>query len=223
VYLSSRLSTPLRLARRSTRIVRRFERLGKFRGNGVRDAPPPAALQCADLLTPGATIAMWTTIVSTLRDEFADLGDPEQLIRVALRLLIAVLLGAVLGYEREKRGSTAGLRTHMLVALGVALAVVASEQAGIARSDMSRVLQGLLAGIGFLGAGAIIKQSDKEQVKGLTTAASIWATAAIAIAAGLGKEVTAMMATVLAVVILSVLLRMERRMARDAPEDEDPS
>ena len=99
----------------------------------------------------------------------------------------------------------------MLVALGVALPVVAATQSGFASEDVSRVLQGILAGIGFLGAGAIIKQSENENVKGLTTAASIWATAAIAVAAGLGREATAILATVIAVTILSLLLRLEQR------------
>ena len=164
---------------------------------------------------------MWTTIVATLREEFADLAGPEQLTRVTLRLLIAVLLGAVVGYEREMRGSTAGLRTHMLVALGVALVVVVAQEAGMGTSDMSRVVQGILAGIGFLGAGAIIKQRDKEEVRGLTTAASIWATAAIATAAGLGKGATALVATVLAVVILSLLLSIERKLTPSRHGDDE--
>jgi putative Mg2+ transporter-C (MgtC) family protein len=166
---------------------------------------------------------MIETIAATLRDEFADLSDPAQLTRVTLRLVVAVVLGAIVGYERELRGSSAGLRTHMLVALGVALVIVASEQSGATPDGTSRVLQGLLAGIGFLGAGAILKQGDGEQVKGLTTAASIWCTAAIAVAAGLGKEATAVLATVITVVILSVLLRIERRMAREpAPPGQAP-
>jgi putative Mg2+ transporter-C (MgtC) family protein len=158
---------------------------------------------------------VWDVIVATLREEFADLSDPAQFTRVCARLLLAVLLGATIGYEREQRGSTAGLRTHMMVALGVALVVVTAQQSGMDASAMSRVLQGIFAGIGFLGAGAIIKQSEKEQVKGLTTAASIWSTAAIASAAGLGREATAVLATVLSLLILSVLLRLERRAERD--------
>ena len=162
-------------------------------------------------------------VLSTLRNEFADLSDPEQLTRVSLRLVVSIALAAVLGYERERHGSTAGLRTHMLVALGVALVVVTAEQVGMEAADMSRVLQGLLAGIGFLGAGAILKQSDKEHVRGLTTAASIWATAAIATAAGLGRETTAVLATILAYLILSLLLRVERRIdsAEARRRDED--
>lgn len=168
---------------------------------------------------------MWPSVLATLRNEFADLNDPEQFTRVAVRLLVAITLGAIVGYERERRGKTAGLRTHMLVALGVALVIVSAEQSGITPSDMTRVLQGLFAGIGFLGAGAILKLDEKERVKGLTTAASIWATAAIAAAAGLGREATAVLATVLAYIILSVLLRLEEHLDRDrprrGPDEED--
>jgi len=157
---------------------------------------------------------VWNTILQTLRDEFSDLADPAQFTRVVVRIGLAVALGACLGFERERHGSTAGLRTHMLVALGVALLVVSAEQSGMGQTELSRVLQGIFAGIGFLGAGAIIKHSEREHVKGLTTAASIWATAAIATAAGLGREATAILATLFAVVILALLLRLERRMTR---------
>ena len=109
---------------------------------------------------------MWETILSTLRDEFADLSDPEQFTRVAVRLLVAIALGAIVGYERERHGKTAGLRTHMLVALGVALLIVSAEQSGVEPADMTRVLQGLFAGIGFLGAGAILKLDEKERDQG---------------------------------------------------------
>jgi len=154
---------------------------------------------------------MWNTIAATLASEFSDLTDPEDLTRVISRVLLASILAAFVGYERERRGSTAGLRTHMMVALGVSLLVVASEQSGMDSESVSRVIQGVFAGIGFLGAGAIIKQDNTDQVRGLTTAASIWATAGIATAAGLGREGTAIIATVFALTILSLLLRLERR------------
>jgi len=154
---------------------------------------------------------MWDAVLTTLREEFVDVTDAAQLTRSAVRLLVAVLLASLIGLERERHGSGAGLRTHMLVALGVALIIVAAQQSGAGASELSRVLQGVLAGIGFLGAGAIIKQSEQAHVKGLTTAASIWATAAIASAAGLGHVITAMLATLLALVILRVLLRLEHR------------
>ena len=154
----------------------------------------------------------WNQVWTTLQDELA-LGSAEELTRTATRLVVAVLLGALLGYDRERRDSAAGLRTHMLVALGAALFVIVCEQAGMDHADLSRIIQGVVAGIGFLGAGAIIKLNEKEQVKGLTTAATIWATAAIGIAAGMGYEATAVFSTLLALVILALLLRVERRIA----------
>ncbi len=154
---------------------------------------------------------MWNAITSAVAAEFSDLSDPADLTRVIVRLLLATALAAVIGYERERRGSSAGLRTHMMVALGVALLVVASEQSGMDRESVSRVIQGVFAGIGFLGAGAIIKQDEKDRVRGLTTAASLWATAGIATAAGLGREGTAIVATLLGYGVLSLVLRLERR------------
>jgi putative Mg2+ transporter-C (MgtC) family protein len=181
-----------------------------FTDAGTFGALSPADRPARSRTPPYAIIeAVWTTIAATLRAEFADLSDPTQLTRLIVRLFVAVVLAACVGYEREIRGKTAGLRTHMLVALGVALIIIASQQAGITPADMSRVLQGIFAGIGFLGAGAILKHSDQERVTGLTTAASIWATAAIATAAGLGREATAVVATLFTVAILSVLLRLE--------------
>jgi len=162
---------------------------------------------------------VWDTVVTTLSEEFSDLSDAAQLTRVTTRLMVAIVLGGIIGYEREHRGRSAGLRTHMLVALGVALIVVSAQESGMEAGDLSRVLQGIFAGIGFLGAGAIIKESEKEHVKWLTTAASVWSTAAIATAAGLGREATAILATVLSLAILSWMLRLERRKP-DEPSDE---
>jgi putative Mg2+ transporter-C (MgtC) family protein len=102
------------------------------------------------------------------------------------RLGLAALLGAVIGFQRERVHSVAGLRTHMLVSMGAAFFVLAAIQAGASAADVSRVIQGLTAGVGFLGAGAILKMGDKGQVHGLTTAASIWLIAAIGTGAGLG-------------------------------------
>lgn len=154
---------------------------------------------------------MWDSVASALQAEFSDLADPGDLTRFVLRIVLAALLSAIVGYDRERQGSTAGLRTHMLVGVGAALLVVAVEQSGMDQESVSRVIQGVFAGIGFLGAGAIIKQRDKDQVRGLTTAASIWTTAAIGTAAGLGREGTAIVATVFVFTILTLLLRLERK------------
>jgi len=163
-----------------------------------------------------------SSILSTLRDQFADLGDGAQLARFLFRLILAVLLGATIGFERERHRRAAGLRTHMLIALGVAVVVIAAEQSGATSSDLSRVLQGVLAGIGFLGAGSILKQDESEHVKGLTTAASVWATAAISMAAGLGRASTAIVATIIALIVLWLLVPFERRM-RSKPRDDETS
>src|SRR4051812_32382330 len=125
-------------------------------------------------------------IGDALREDFSDLPDAGHVTRIVVRLAVAAALGGALGYERARAGKPAGLRTHMLVALGAALFVLVPQQAGVAAADMTRVLQGLATGIGFLGAGAILKRG--EGVEGLTTAAGIWLTAAIGIAAGLGRE-----------------------------------
>lgn len=146
-------------------------------------------------------------VYSALRAEFADVPDAGEATRILVRLCMAVVLGGLIGYEREAAGKAAGLRTHMLVALGSALFVLVPLQAGVPLADMSRVLQGLIAGIGFLGAGAILKQSDEAHIKGLTTAASIWMVAAIGVAAGLGRETTAVIATVFTLIILQILWR----------------
>ncbi|EER58110.1 MgtC/SapB transporter [Acidovorax delafieldii 2AN] len=144
----------------------------------------------------------WSQVASTLAAEFSDVPDATQLTRIVVRLGMAGLLGGLLGWEREHAGKAAGVRTHMLVAMGAALFVLVAQQVGIAPADNSRVLQGVIAGVGFLGAGTILKGDAESQVKGLTTAAGIWLTAAIGVAAGLGREATALLSTLLALLVL---------------------
>ena len=147
----------------------------------------------------------WQQIGSTVASEFSDVPDLAQATRIAVRLGVAALLGGLLGWEREHAGKAAGVRTHMLVAMGAALFVLVAQQAGISPADNSRVLQGIIAGVGFLGAGTILKGDAESQVKGLTTAAGIWLTAAIGVAAGLGREMTAVLSTVLALAVLGAV------------------
>ena len=147
----------------------------------------------------------WQPITHTIAAEFSDVPDAAQATRIVVRLVMAAVLGGVLGWERENAGKAAGVRTHMLVAMGAALFMLVAQQSGIAAADNSRVLQGLVAGIGFLGAGTILKGDAEGQVKGLTTAAGIWLTAAIGVAAGLGLESTAVLSTALALVVLWVI------------------
>jgi putative Mg2+ transporter-C (MgtC) family protein len=130
-------------------------------------------------------------------------------LRMAVRLIAAALLGGVIGYERESLGKAAGLRTHMLVSLGAALFVLAPLEGGMAMADASRVIQGITTGIGFIGAGAILKRDSERDVRGLTTAASVWLTAAVGVAAGMGRLLLALLAVLLALVILRLLWRVE--------------
>jgi putative Mg2+ transporter-C (MgtC) family protein len=154
---------------------------------------------------------VWNRIGDTLLAEFSDVNDVEQITRILTRLLLAAVLGGVLGYEREQRGKAAGIRTHMLVAIGAALFVLVPQQAGMLIADQSRVIQGIVTGIGFLGAGAIIKHRSEEDVKGLTTAAGVWLTGAIGIACGLGRESTAILSTLLALIVLAMVPRLVDR------------
>lgn len=147
----------------------------------------------------------WQTIQAAIVSEFSDLNELETATRVTVRLLLAAVLGGLLGYERETHGQAAGLRTHMLVAIGSALFVLVPEQAGSEHDAMSRVIQGIVAGVGFLCAGTILKGNHMYQVKGLTTAAGIWLTAAIGITVGLGREATAVLGTLLALFVLNVV------------------
>ena len=153
---------------------------------------------------------IWQEVAQTIASEFSDLPDAAQVTRILLRLTLAALLGGLLGIEREQKGKAAGVRTHMLVAMGAALFVLLSQQSGMAHDDVSRVVQGIIAGIGFLGAGTILKGDDEEKVKGLTTAAGIWLTAAIGVAAGMGRESTAVLSTLLALAIFSVIPHLVR-------------
>ena len=129
----------------------------------------------------------------------------------AARLGLAVVLGMILGLDRERVHSAAGLRTHMLVCLGAALMVLAGHVAGFQHDAESRVIQGIIAGIGFLGAGTILKVSEEVEVHGLTTAASIWVTAAVGIAAGLGHLWLSIVATAVGWIVLGPLKVFERR------------
>src|SRR5262245_37483480 len=129
----------------------------------------------------------------------------------AARLGLATALGAVMGYQRERVHSTAGLRTHILVCLGAAFFVLASVEAGQTSADVSRVIQGLVAGVGFLGAGTILKVGDRLEVHGLTTAASIWLTAAIGTGAGLGHLWLPTLGALIGWIVLGPIGSLEKR------------
>jgi putative Mg2+ transporter-C (MgtC) family protein len=131
------------------------------------------------------------------------------MVSLVTRLLTAMMLGALVGAQRESSGKPAGLRTHMLVAMGGALFVLAPLEAGMELNGISRVIQGIVTGIGFIGAGAILKLQDKREIEGLTTAAGIWMTAAVGIAAGLGRLGLALVSTVLTWITLALIGKIE--------------
>jgi putative Mg2+ transporter-C (MgtC) family protein len=151
---------------------------------------------------------------------FGTLPDGPEIVRMGLRLLTALVIGGCIGLQRELTHHSAGFRTHILVAMGSALLVIAGSQSGMSSSDVSRVIQGIVTGIGFLGGGAILKITDERQILGLTTAAGIWMTAAASIAAGLGRIITALIALLLTLIVLAVLIKFEKRM-RKLYRDED--
>ena len=128
--------------------------------------------------------------------------DRDRLIVVLLRVFAAVLLGAIVGIERERAGKPAGVRTHMLVSLGTAVVVIACQDVGMGLDGLSRVIQGIVTGIGFIGAGTILKLNEQREIQGLTTAAGLWMTAAIGVAAGLGILGVAVIGTLGTVLIL---------------------
>ena len=126
-------------------------------------------------------------------------------VEIAVRLLVATAIGIGIGLDRELRHKPAGLKTHALVALGAALVtVVTASLSDLAHPDaaaMTRAIQGIIAGVGFLGGGAILK-SDHAMVRGLTTAASIWVVASLGIACGAGQWIAALIALGIALLVL---------------------
>jgi len=130
-------------------------------------------------------------------------------LEILFRVFLAAVLGGAVGFDRQLRNKPAGLRTHMLVAMGSALAVGASvlvtqDIAGVGRADAVRVAAGVVTGVGFLGAGTILRSS--EGVRGLTTAAGLWVTATIGIALGFGYYWLAVGSTVIAVIVIGFLI-----------------
>lgn len=146
--------------------------------------------------------------------------DWAQFVRIALRMILSAGLGAVVGLQREQTGKPAGLRTHMLVALGATLLVLAPLEMGVAMTDIGRIIQGVATGIGFIGGGAILKLSAEREVRGLTSAAGIWITAAAGVAVGLGRLAMAAMAIFLTWVILAIIGRAERRYEKNRDRKE---
>ncbi|TWT37255.1 putative Mg(2+) transport ATPase [Posidoniimonas corsicana] len=140
-----------------------------------------------------------------------------------LRLAVATMAGGVIGFERERGGHWAGLRTHMVVALGSATFVLLGSS--VADGDPNagaRVVQGVAAGIGFLGAGTILKLDHREKIKGLTTASSIWLAAAVGAVAGLGRYELMAVSVLMAVIVLAVLRPLSRRIGDEEDHHRSP-
>ena len=135
----------------------------------------------------------------------------RELAHILIRLLAASLLGAIIGFQREKAGKPAGLRTHILVCLGTAVFILACSGVGMTLDAQSRVIQGVVTGIGFIGAGTILKLDSQQAIKGLTTAAGVWMTAAIGVAVGLGSLGVALLGTLFTVIILALAAPFEMR------------
>ncbi len=152
----------------------------------------------------------------------AGLGSTDELARVMIRLLAALILGAAVGLQRQRVGKAAGLRTHILVTMGAALFVIASISAGMENDARSRVIQGIITGIGFIGTGTIIKLSDKLEIHGLTTAAGLFMTAAVGVAVGLGRIGLGVIAAALTLVVLSVLTYVDSSIRRSRTSNTEP-
>jgi putative Mg2+ transporter-C (MgtC) family protein len=154
----------------------------------------------------------------------SEFGIP--VLEILERLMASLVAGALIGWDRERKSKPAGLRTHMLVTLGSATFCVMAFEVGAALSerygergvDPMRVLDGVVGGIGFLGAGSIIQA--RGRVQGITTAAGVWMAGALGAACGVGAYKLAALSTVLAFLVLTVLSKVERHLPRSEPEPQ---
>jgi putative Mg2+ transporter-C (MgtC) family protein len=152
------------------------------------------------------------------------IGLPADSLTLAMRLGLATLLGATVGLNREISLKPAGLRTHAMVALGAALLSYIGLQLGRPAGDgaaASRIIQGMVAGIGFIGGGVILHRADIKMVRGLTTAASIWVVAAVGAAVGTGLWRAAVMAVVLALTVLTIGRKIDHVLHQIHSDDPD--
>jgi putative Mg2+ transporter-C (MgtC) family protein len=141
----------------------------------------------------------------------AGLTNHDHLLRVFIRLFAAILLGGLIGLQRVSATKPAGMRTHVLVCLGTTAVLLSCSATAFSLEGASRVIQGILIGIGFIGAGSILKLSEEHLIHGLTVSVRIWTTAAVGIAIGLGQVGIALITTVLTILVLAVLAASERR------------
>ncbi len=161
---------------------------------------------------------------------FAAPGNPSSIEEIVARLLLAVVLGGVVGWQREWTGKEAGLRTHMLVALGAAMftlaaLIVTADPGERTAADTTRVVQGIAAGIGFLGAGQLLQ--SRGEVRGITTAAGIWVVGSVGAACGIGHYALATAGTLLVFFVLHVVgwleqVAVRRRSGKARAAQADP-
>lgn len=156
-------------------------------------------------------------IVEMWNDLWTYLAEPN-LVSMIVRLLLAAIAGGVIGIERGYHGRAAGLRTHMLVCLGAALTALVgvhlTMNLGLA-GDAQRTAAQVMSGVGFLGAGTILlKRGNNSQVTGLTTAAGLWATAAIGLSMGFGLYAPAITTVLCVIIVFTLMARLESRMNR---------
>ncbi len=142
-------------------------------------------------------------------------------LQVVVRLMIAAILGGSIGLERLLKKKPAGLRTQMLVCMGSALVLIVARLDGIPLNEIARIISGILTGIGFLGGGVILKLTHEREIRGVTTAASIWTTAAIGIAVGLGEIWIAVVSAIVVWLILFVLGYLETHVWGLADDTDD--
>lgn len=155
--------------------------------------------------TPG----IMTVIVQELTAGFSTEGD---FVRIVVRLTAAMVLGAVIGLQRESVGAAAGLRTHMLVTLSATLFALTPLTVGMSADELSRIVQGVATGIGFIGGGAVLKLAAQREIHGLTTAASIWLATAAGVAIGVGRIGLACLGVASSWIILAILGKLQSRL-----------
>ena len=142
---------------------------------------------------------------------------------IAIRVASALVAGAIIGIDRELKRRPAGMRTHSLVAIGAAVVVIATVGHSTGDADaVSRAIQGIITGIGFLGAGVIIKYEEEQRVEGLTTAASIWVAAALGMACGAGLVELALIALAATMIVLIGGARIEKMLVADQGDRDSP-
>jgi putative Mg2+ transporter-C (MgtC) family protein len=148
------------------------------------------------------------------------------LVDAVLRMLSAMLIGCIIGIDRDLHGKPTGMKTLGLVSLGACIATMCAQGFSMTPSDdagVSRAVQGIVTGVGFLGAGVILQNPRENRVRGLTTAASIWVTAAVGIVCGLGVWSVAFIAMILMIALMTIGRVVEKRLLRrwmNKPEDE---